>query len=333
MAKMFYTLDEAAEKLGVSVDQVKEMANSGKLQQFRDRDKLMFKREHVDALLNNEDSTSGISLSDDSLSGTSLAGDSLGGTNLAGDSLLDGSSLTGSSIPLADSGDTDAISLSSDDSQAGAPAAKSKKDDPRERTGISVFDAGEVEPVDPSAQTVVTNAVGADEELALESVGSGSGLLDLTRESDDTSLGAELLDEIYPGGNDGSDAKIDTTTGASGVFDGAATIEPSASGLENLQQPGMAAAMAGGATYVEVPVSEPADPSGSGLALGGMLAAAISLVLVFIVVISAINGVNNQITSLFTASTGALWTYTGILLGASIVFMVVGFFIGKTQER
>ena len=28
------------------------------------------------------------------------------------------------------------------------------------------------------------------------------GLLDLTREADDTSLGAELLDEIYPGDDD-----------------------------------------------------------------------------------------------------------------------------------
>src|SRR5262249_18328283 len=34
-----------------------------------------------------------------------------------------------------------------------------------------------------------------------EGVGSGSGLLDLTRESDDTSLGAELLDEIGPKGS------------------------------------------------------------------------------------------------------------------------------------
>jgi len=341
MAKMFYTLDEAAEKLGVSVDQVKEMANSGKLQQFRDRDKLMFKREHIDALMNNEDSTSGISLSDDSLSGTSLAGDSLsgtnlssdsllGGTNLAGDSLLDGSSMTGSSIPLKDSNDTDTIELKLDDSQAGSPAIAPKpKDDPRERTGISVFDAGEVEPVDPSAQTVVTNTVGSDEELALESVGSGSGLLDLTRESDDTSLGAELLDEIYPGGNDGSDAKIETTTGSSGVFDGAATIEPTASGLENIQQAG-AAAMASGATFVEVPVSEPADPSGSGLTLGGMLAAAVSMVLVLIIVVSAMGGVSNQVTELFRSS---LWLYTGILLGVSIVFLVAGFFIGKTQER
>ena len=336
MAKMFYSLDETAEKLGVSADEVKEMANSGKLQQFRDRDKLMFKCDQVDNLSNNADSTGGLSL-DDSMSGTNLAGDSLGGTSMVGD-LLDGSSMTGSSIPLADSSsDTDAISLSDDslsgDSTMGSAAPIIQKEDPRERTGISVFDAGEVEPVDPSAQTVVTNAMGDDEELALESVGSGSGLLDLTRESDDTSLGAELLDEIYPGGSEGSDAKIDTATGSSGVFDGAATIEPSASGLENLQQTEAMSAAGGGSTFVEVPVSEPSDPSGSGLATGGMLAAMISLVVVLIVTISAINGVPNQITRLMSESETSLWTYTGILLAVSVVFLIVGFFVGKTQER
>ena len=46
-------------------------------------------------------------------------------------------------------------------------------------------------------ETRVADAV--DEELCLESVGSGSGLLDLTREPDDTSLGAELLDEVWEG--------------------------------------------------------------------------------------------------------------------------------------
>ena len=50
MAKMFYTLEEAAQTLGVSADQIKQMAEQGKLQQFRDRDKLMFKREQVDQL-------------------------------------------------------------------------------------------------------------------------------------------------------------------------------------------------------------------------------------------------------------------------------------------
>ena len=33
----------------------------------------------------------------------------------------------------------------------------------------------------------------------MEGAGSGSGLLDLAREADDTALGADLLDEIYPG--------------------------------------------------------------------------------------------------------------------------------------
>jgi len=49
---------------------------------------------------------------------------------------------------------------------------------------------------------------------------SGEGLLDLTRESDDTSLGAELLDEIYPGGTN-SESGI----GESGVYDSAISMD------------------------------------------------------------------------------------------------------------
>ncbi|MCH9002537.1 MAG: hypothetical protein IIC02_08175, partial [Planctomycetes bacterium] len=36
----------------------------------------------------------------------------------------------------------------------------------------------------------------------IDGIGSGSGILDLTKESDDTSLGAELLDEIYSADDD-----------------------------------------------------------------------------------------------------------------------------------
>src|SRR6185503_7083073 len=65
------------------------------------------------------------------------------------------------------------------------------------RHGINVFTADDsVEHADPGAQTAITPSQDA---VNLEGVGSGSGLLDLTRESDDTSLGAELLDEITPG--------------------------------------------------------------------------------------------------------------------------------------
>src|SRR5207249_6351079 len=64
------------------------------------------------------------------------------------------------------------------------------------RSGITIFTPEEAEHADPSAQTNISS--GVPDQINLEGVGSGSGLLDLTRESDDTSLGAELLDEIGP---------------------------------------------------------------------------------------------------------------------------------------
>lgn len=68
------------------------------------------------------------------------------------------------------------------------------KAEPGKKVGISVFDDDELgfQP-DPMGETQIAATV---EELA--SVGSGSGLLDLTRESDGTSLGPELLDVLSP---------------------------------------------------------------------------------------------------------------------------------------
>ena len=43
-----------------------------------------------------------------------------------------------------------------------------------------------------------------EDQISLEPGGGGSGLLDLTRESDDTSLGAEILDHIDMEGSVGS---------------------------------------------------------------------------------------------------------------------------------
>jgi hypothetical protein len=74
--------------------------------------------------------------------------------------------------------------------------------------GINVFDDDDLdEVVDPLAQTAVTDVAG----LGLEGVGSGSGILNLTRESDDTSLGAELLEEIYTGEEAGTVEMGDAT--------------------------------------------------------------------------------------------------------------------------
>lgn len=49
MAKMFYSLKETAKKLKITESEVIRLARSGQFQDFRDRDRLMFKVEQIDA--------------------------------------------------------------------------------------------------------------------------------------------------------------------------------------------------------------------------------------------------------------------------------------------
>lgn len=311
MAKMFYTLDEAAQKLGVDAEKIKEMAASGELQQFRDRDKLMFKRDQIDTLA--------------------------GGEN--------GDSDSGSPIPLVPSDDTDAISLADTNmaSRAGLTSTGSGPGGTGTGSGMSVFGPDEVEPVDPLAQTAVTSPMSdtAQEDLSLESVGSGSGLLDLTRESDDTSLGAELLDEIYPGGTNAGDGSLASGIGSSGVFESAISMDTGtgaseAGGLTGLG--GVAApAMTGGAGGVGAGVAIAAydtgvDGAGSGLGAGLLMGSTISLIVALIVAISAISGVQSVITGMMTESTMMFAMWCGGLLVLSLVLGGIGMMVGKASS-
>ncbi len=92
--------------------------------------------------------------------------------------------LSGSSIiSLEPSGDTGV---------GDSPIAK--EDTKVSKVGISVFDDDEIEvETDPMGETQISS--GVDD---FDAVGSGSGLLDLTQEPDDSSLGPELLDVISP---------------------------------------------------------------------------------------------------------------------------------------
>ncbi len=307
MAKMFYTLEEAAQRLGVDTEKVKEMAANGEIQQFRDRDKLMFKRDQID----------------------SLAGGS-------------GDSDSGSPIPLVPSDDTDAISLAdtSMSSKAGLTSTGTNAGTGT-GSGMSVFGPDEVEPVDPLAQTAVTNPM-ADtaqgDDLSLESVGSGSGLLDLTRESDDTSLGAELLDEIYPGGTNAGEGSLASGIGT-GVFESAISMETGAGGtatgsMTNLQgsampEMGGAAGGVGGAGVAIAAYDAGVDSAGSGLGAGLLLGAMISLIIALIVTVSAIAGVKSTITTMMTSDGMMYGIWCGGLLVASLIFGGIGMMLGK----
>src|SRR5205814_6291151 len=99
------------------------------------------------------------------------------------------------------------------------------------RVGVNVFGEEGPPKVDPMAQTAIGS--GIQDQINLEGVGSGSGLLDLTRESDDTSLGAELLDEISPSGGGGGARRGTVVSGDSGT----AMEAPRSGGRSVISQP------------------------------------------------------------------------------------------------
>lgn len=156
--KMYYTEEEATAALGITVDGLQELVRDQKLRAYDDGTKKMYKGEEVEALM-----------------GPSVES-------------------AEQEIELTPADTTaDAISLA-DATNMGTTAAK--EDTIITAEGISIFDEEdlEIEDADPMAKTQIAPSL--EDQIAVEGVGSGSGLLDLTRESDDTSLGADLLDNI-----------------------------------------------------------------------------------------------------------------------------------------
>ncbi|MEP0847782.1 MAG: helix-turn-helix domain-containing protein [Phycisphaerae bacterium] len=179
MAKPFYSIDEVCLMLGKDQEQIRAMVRQGALREFRDAGKIFFKAEDVDKLRGgaSKEDTGEITL-EPADTEPSYSPDQLPGL---------------SDTPLSGSGSgSGMISLEPVDEETQKPK---KEGTVVSASGIGVFDDDELEiDADPMAKThITTGAVG--DKIGLE----GSGLLDLQREADDTSLGAELLDEIYPG--------------------------------------------------------------------------------------------------------------------------------------
>jgi excisionase family DNA binding protein len=325
MAKLFYTLEEACDRLGKTEDEVREMSKSGQLEEMRDGDQALFKRQQIDLLcgedeqsieeldldLSSTGSSVGVELSDSMTEGSEEEPDPIGddeaspassgyGLSDSGTSLgLGGSSASGLDL----SGSGFGFDLGDSGSAAGLDLGDSSAD-----SGLGIaFDGGED---DESAETRVADAV--DEELSLESIGSGSGLLDLTRESDDTSLGAELLDEVWEGGESG-----EFGVSASGLFE--STDPEQASQVPSEVPMGLAVAT----------VALAYDGKWSGTGIGLLLGSMIALVAVSVMLITTIMGVTPKLSSMIT---GDFMIWVGGFAGFAIVAGLIGMFLGKASE-
>ncbi len=306
MAKMFCSLDETTAKLNVAADKLKELVDQGKLREFRDGAKVMYKVDQVDTLL--RDLSGGTGTGSGVLNLSSSAGDS--GIALAGDSSA------GTKAPLA--GGTKAPAAGTGAGMKPPPIKASPASGP-----MRVFDEREVKPIDASAQTQITSPVyDAISPSGLDSVGSGSGLLDLTRESDNTSLGAELLDEIYPG--EGSKAgQTGIGSASSGVFDHAAQTSAGAAAVATGAEP------TGPMVSSYSPVVEAPDPT-AGIFGGFALAAILAMGLTILISAAGVQGFEPG--WLHTLASNLL-LFSGLLVLVALLFGFVGFFAGRAASR
>lgn len=299
MAKMFYTLEEAAAKLGVSEDRIKDMAGEGQLQQFRDRDNLMFKRDQVDSMANTTD-------------------------------LDESADASGGGMSLADS---TAETFELADSSAGVDAAA----DDSGLQGMSIFEEeDDVSEADPLAGTQVSGGgLDEDDDLQLEQVGSssGSGLLDLTNESDDTSLGAELLDEIYPGGGSPGDTSLQTTAD-SGIFGSSgSSVEPAmtvadeeSGGLSDLGE--VSSMEASAPMEALAPASSGGGTAADGFFGGSLIGVAAVLIIALFVVLPAWSGSPSLVTESMVSSPMYFWIWVGGMFVVWLVTGILGMIVG-----
>src|SRR5215212_3279886 len=110
MAKMFYTMEEAKATLGKSEDEIRQFAREGRLREFRDGQRLMFKADQVEQLKGE--------MSSGSLDQVDLGVSDSGG--LIG--LVDTTGASGTSITLSDADTALAADLGLSGSLGGVPS-------------------------------------------------------------------------------------------------------------------------------------------------------------------------------------------------------------------
>lgn len=392
MSNKFYSLEETASIMNKSVDEVQAMADNGELTSFRDGDQVMFKAVDIDALAGDDIAYSGditidlddMKLEDGNKSGSSGFGSGFGapGQNVnffEGDGVDEdegaATRIIGSS---ADTVGGETFELSGETGVSPGSGAGTGSDlMGLNETGVehinegdigaSVFDSNEVAESDPSAHTRITASDASfsgadfggddDDDLVLEAVGSGSGLLDLTRESDDTSLGAELLEEIYPSGATGVTGAQSgfgtgvgmgsefsasmTPSGLAGMFDesmsgaGASmygTGEDQASGAMGSDQSEIMVESAGGGVITVPYEPDKVNLPTSLMVMGFLLPASVGLVLATIIVVNLILVPMRNIPLLTTMQENFELILGGI--GAfSLILGVGGYIVGRTMNK
>jgi len=314
MAGMFFSISEVAAKLGKSEDDVRQLVKSGRLREFRDGPNLLFKVDEVNSLLS-DTSFTGVRATPQAQKPAALKSEEAQAEEI----LL---------APDAPAKDSEELQLTDADTQIVDEGIKVLGDTTslaKEGSDETFKTAGET-PVSPGKEASLEEI---EKDVSLDTFGSGSGLLDLSLQADDTSLGG-ILDEIYtPGtGGEGKAAPAAAEPAAAEAAEGAAgsalEIAAEADQMQFPEPQAPAPALATAMAYVE-----PAADAMSN-ALGVMLF--IPLVAVIYTAMVAVAGFSNLNPAILKMTQGFIWYIVIGMAVASVLIMAVGATMGREKK-
>ena len=329
MAGMFYSIKETAEKLGKTADEVKELVKQGKLREFRDGTSLLFKIDEVEALVAETSFAGAEALAEEPVADELLAEEPAAVEPLAEEPVADEllAEEPAAVEPLAEEPvaaeplDNEILLLPEEEPDsaelAGAEDELADADTALAGDGVNLLEEadGDYKLADDTMAETKSGTAGAEsleeieEDVNLDTFGSGSGLLDLSLQADDTSLGG-ILDEIYtadgePGeGPAGEGEPADVAAEAEQIIDEEPVGVPSA------------AEAAVVAAYVEP------DPDAASRIFGGMLI--LPLVVVFYTAIVTAAAQRGVIPSVLQGLQRMIWPIMGGVFVVAAILMIWG---------
>jgi excisionase family DNA binding protein len=307
MAGMFFSIQEVAAKLGKSEDEVRQIVKSGRLREFRDGPNLLFKVDEVNSLMA-DTSFTGVKPADEKPVAPKSEEAEAEEILLAPD------------MPIKE-GEGEELQLTDADTQI-------------VEEGIKVL--GDTDSVGKEGSDETFKGLGSgsgspgkeasleeiEKDVSLDTFGSGSGLLDLSLQADDTSLGG-ILDEIYTPGGEGKAPAAAAPAGgeaAGSAMEIAAEADQMQFPEPQMSAPAFAAAMA---------YAEP-EPDAMSNALGVMLF--IPIVAVIYTALVAVAGFSNVTPAILKLSQGFIWYIVIGLVVASGIIMAVGSTMGGEKK-
>jgi len=345
MAGMFYSLQEVAVKLSKTEEEVKELVKEGRLREFRDGPNLLFKVDEVEALM----SDTSLMASKGASAGTEQESNEQEPSEQEPSKQEPSEQVPSEQVPSEQESDEDEISLAPESTKSPAEETELTGGDTTAMTGEGISVLGETDTEyqvadDTLAETKAESAKAPSEEdtlgetkaapgeasleeieedVNLDTFGSGSGLLDLSLQADDTSLGG-ILDEIYaPEGEEGQEAAEGSAIEVAAEADQMLSEEEIAAPEPTLEAPAIVQA------YVQQ------KPDTLNNAFGIMLFLPL-LVIVYTAIVT-VAGFNNVMPAILTSIQGLIWyimigvaVAAGAILG--VAFMLSGS-AGKAEKK